>query len=43
MHWALQNVLGEHIKQGGSVVDPFRLRFDFSHHKALTTEEIPTH
>lgn len=40
MHWALHKVLGEHIKQAGSVVDPHRLRFDFSHHKALTQEEI---
>ncbi len=40
MHWALHKVLGEHIKQAGSVVDPSRLRFDFSHHKALTTDEI---
>ena len=40
LHWALQNVLGEHIKQAGSVVEPYRLRFDFNHHKSLSTEEI---
>lgn len=40
LHWALHEVLGEHIKQAGSVVEPHRLRFDFSHHKALTPEEI---
>ncbi len=40
LHWALHQVLGEHIKQAGSVVDPQRLRFDFSHHKALSQSEI---
>jgi alanyl-tRNA synthetase len=40
LHWALQQVLGPHIKQAGSLVDEKRLRFDFSHHKAPLPEEM---
>ncbi|MGM0439875.1 MAG: alanine--tRNA ligase [Chlamydiota bacterium] len=40
LHWALCEVLGGHAQQAGSIVDPHRLRFDFSHHKALTAQEI---
>lgn len=40
LHWALHVVLGEHIKQAGSIVDATHLRFDFNHHKALTNEDI---
>lgn len=40
LHWALQQVLGTHIRQAGSLVAEDRLRFDFNHHKAVTAEEI---
>ncbi len=40
LHWALQQVLGSHIKQAGSLVEAQRLRFDFNHHKALSEEEL---
>ncbi len=40
LHSALRETLGDHVKQAGSLVEPHRLRFDFTHFSPLTEQEV---
>jgi len=40
LHWALRDVLGQHARQAGSLVEPGRVRFDFSHFAQVAPQEL---
>jgi alanyl-tRNA synthetase len=42
VHWTLRHLLGEHARQAGSLVQPGRLRFDFTHHQGVPRDVLET-